>query len=213
MTAKGKRLQVVGASSNFGKPSRRNLWIGVMFKRRGDWRFVMGLSYSLRLVVGFEISKEELNSVLLKQDSCKEEGIFHMEDRFNPKTGVKVNPEKVWDKKPKTHTKKWYEINGQTHDFNMDPETLEAILEESFSCHVERFGSYPTGEFTFAFYLNKPASYKEATDTGRYTIYNDSVDVDEVNNLLPKLKELELKLKAAGFNVKGPRVFVAQMCS
>lgn len=172
----------------------------------------MSYSYSLNLVVGFEISAEEFDAVFLHSHTEREEGIFHMEDRFDSKTGVKTAPVKVWDKKPKNNTTRWYEVGGEKHDFYIDPEELTDILGEHFSCHVERFGNWSSGDFWFAFYVNKPKSYQDSVDTGRYTIYNQSISIDELNELQPKIKELHDKLKEAGLPVKEPKVFITQIC-
>ena len=161
----------------------------------------MGITYSFRLCVGFEIAQDDIKKCFLKEDKIP--GKYHMEDRFDPKTGMKLKPVKVCDVKPIDNSV--LIIDGE----EIDPDDeLEGVLEKTFNCHVETFGSYCAGELTYCFYLNKPV--RSSNGGHPISIYNDSVDVDEVISLESKLITLKNHLQSVGLNVDKPRVFIAQ---
>lgn len=164
----------------------------------------MSLDYSLALCYGFEINQEDAKKPYRR--SKKYPGSFHMEDRFDPKTGAKVAPKKVWDHSPSEE--KWVEINGEEWE-DLDPEVWEAFFEEKLGCHVEEFGSVPSGDLSYVFYVNKPGFYKKATDYGRFKVYGDSFTQTELTELAPKALELKRKLEELGYKLGEPRVFIA----
>ena len=168
----------------------------------------MGIDYRYSLCMGFEIPAAMVEDSYLKEDKIP--GTFHMEDRFDPKTGVKLTAEKVWDKKATTVI--WYEFDGKSYP-NLDPEDWEKLLGSKFDCYVEKYGCYMTGNFNYVFHVNKPVSYKEARNEGHFTFYNESISCDEVFQLLPKVLLLQDKLTAAGWNPSKPRIFLAECVS
>jgi Domain of unknown function (DUF4419) len=95
----------------------------------------MGIDYTASLVYGFEIDEDDVQRIWRKSE--KDPGEFHMEDRFDPKTGKKIKQEKVWDRKPST--KSWYEMNGKKID-DLDFEDWDSFLSEHFGCNVETAG-------------------------------------------------------------------------
>lgn len=169
----------------------------------------MSVSYKLRLCFGYEIKESIAMAPFLKSHTEVKDGIFHMEDRFDPKTGVKVNPEKIWDVKPINRTTRWYEIGNHRIE---EHDALEAIssLEQHYDCYVECFGSFVAANSTkFVFYVNEPISWKDAADYGRFSVYNDLISLDEISKLTPKVLELKRKLEADGLKVDEPRCFLA----
>jgi len=168
----------------------------------------MGIDYTYSLCMGFEIPEEKVESPYEREE--KFPGIFHMEDRFDPKTGAKLKQEKVWDKKPQTV--RWYEFDGQKYT-DLDPEQWGDLLSKKFGCHVEKYGCYMTGEFNYVFHVNEPMSYKDARNEGHITFYNESISCDEVFRLLPQALLLQSKLEAAGYNPGKPRIFMAERIS
>src|SRR5271157_2382087 len=108
----------------------------------------MGIDYTANLVYGFEIDEDEVQGIWRKTE--KDPGEFHMEDRFDPKTGNKIKQEKVWDRKPST--KVHYEIDDKRID-GMDFEDWDSFLAEQFGCNVETAGSFPSGELTYVFFV------------------------------------------------------------
>ena len=53
----------------------------------------MGIDYSVSLALGFRVTQEEIRKVF----GVKQELRFHMEPRFDPKTGARLKDEKVID--------------------------------------------------------------------------------------------------------------------
>src|SRR5271155_695690 len=98
----------------------------------------MSISYSFYIRVGFEILTEDLKKAFKHQIVSQEEGTFHMEDRFDPKTGAKLAPVQIWDKKPKTKTETWWEIDGE-HFQDWEDETMTQVFEEKLGCHVDAY--------------------------------------------------------------------------
>lgn len=164
----------------------------------------MGIDYSCKLVYGFEFDQEDVHAIFQKSE--KVEGTFHMEDRFDPKTGAKVKQEKVWDKKP--HTKTWYEIDGKKFDY-LDSEEWDALFEKKLGCHVDTCGSFPSGELTYVFYVNKPINWKNADDYGKVTVYNNVINHAELTELMPKALALKCLLESLGLEPDEPKVFIA----
>lgn len=164
----------------------------------------MGIDYSFSLVYGFEMSEEEAEAPWKKTE--KNPGKFHMEDRFDPKTGAKRPPVKVWDINPSTES--WLEIDGKKYD-EPDPEEFDEILAKKFGCNVEGFGSWPSGELTKVFFVNKSVGWKEADDYGRVTIYNNTIPTKDLEKLVPKAIALRDKLREAGYKVGEPEIFIA----
>jgi hypothetical protein len=169
----------------------------------------MGVYYSLRLCVGFELTENEAKAPFVRKTEQKIDGSFHMEDRFDPKTGAKLEPIKVWDRKPKTITDRWYEIDGQKYDDGFYDDKFVKDLKVKLGCHIEMFGSLPSGDITFAFYLNKPSDTHY--ETGKYTMYNDHISIDELMDILPKLHLLKERMEKYGYKPSEPRVFIAQL--
>lgn len=168
----------------------------------------MGVSYSLRLCFGFELDYSVVDASFAKHVS--DPGEFHMEDRFDPKTGDKVAPIKVWDRKPSKTS--WYEIDGQKYD-DLEPEELGRLLENKLGCYVEQFGNWSAGELTWVFYVNDPIDWKEADHLGSATIYNNSIGYTHIIALMPKVLKLQKKLEDLGYKPGEPRVFIAQRVS
>lgn len=169
----------------------------------------MGISYKLRLCFGYEVKEEAAFAPFLKTHTEVKEGVFHMEDRFDPKTGDKVEPEKVWDIKPSKKVTKWVEIGGvRIEDYN----ALELIsqLEDYYECNVETFGSFVSSNAkTLVFYVNEPVLWKDASDYGKFSVYNNSLSLEEISKLTPKVLSLKEKLEANNIKVNEPKCFLA----
>jgi hypothetical protein len=168
----------------------------------------MGIDYTYKLVYGFELDEEDVLAPF--QHTKKTEGEFHMEDRFDPKTGAKLPAVKVWDKKPTSE--RWYEVDGKKYD-DLDPEEWDSILEEKFGCFVEQMGSFPSGELTRIFHVNQSMNWKDADDYGRITVFNNAMSATLLKELEPKANELKTKLQAFGYEVSEPQVFIATRIS
>lgn len=168
----------------------------------------MSTSYSFYLRVGFEITEDDIIKTFQHKEESGEPGIFHMEDRFDPKTGARIAPEKVWDKRPKAHTKKWLEIDGQKiEDFGDNPDQDTSLLETMIGCRVGYFWNSTGGnDNSYVFYPHSDGN--ESLDFGRGSIHNISMLYQDVVNLAPELDRIKEKLQSLGFPVKEAKVFL-----
>jgi hypothetical protein len=168
----------------------------------------MGIDYTASLVYGFELDENKVQAIWRK--SKKDPGEFHMEDRFDPKTGAKLQQEKVWDRKPSTDT--WYEMDGKKID-DLDCEDWESFLAETFGCNVMLAGSFPSGELSYVFHVNESLHYKDADDYGRLTVYNNVISQEELASLTHKAMLLKEKFLNFGFDLDDPTIFIAMRIS
>lgn len=173
----------------------------------------MSISYSFSLCMGFEVAKEDVLKVFKRSETTEYPGEFHMEDRFDPKTGAKIIPVKIWDRAPSNTTNVWYECGDCTWNDSTHPDEITAALEEKFDCYIGQYGDYSAGSPMFVFQVNAPISYREAMNLGRITIYNNSVPVSEVLELAPHAYELKEKLCKAKIYVGEPKIFIATCIS
>lgn len=171
----------------------------------------MSTHYSFYLRVGFNVSLEDIKKVFEHKNTTHEEGIFHMEDRFDPKTGVKLSPVQVWDKKPKTKTEKWWVIDGERFD-DWEDDPMAQVFAEKLGCKVDYYWqsyNYPDGN-AYGFYLHDPNN-KDEVDEGRFAIHNLSMNYADVCAMQPKLAELKQKLLAMGIDPGEPEVFLGEI--
>ncbi len=172
----------------------------------------MGIYYSYYLVCGYELEEGEVLAKFLKSKTTKEEGIFHMEDRFDEKTGAKLKQVKVWDKKPVRETETWYVIgdyDSSKTDYwdEIDYEEVLPALEKLFDCKVT-FGFSCTGDNKLYFEADIPA--EGGYDAGKITISRSSIDVSDIVKSLDKLKTLGETLRSYGFEIDEPTVMIGE---
>ncbi len=98
----------------------------------------MGIDYSFNLAVGFVMDMDSLTKPFIVVAEEK----FHMEDRFDPKTGAKLEPVKVVDEREEQN----YVFKGQTYEDQF--ELLEALGEE-LGCSVNNGGGYSDGKTAY----------------------------------------------------------------
>lgn len=173
----------------------------------------MSISYSFYLRVGFEIPTQDLKKAFKHQKVSHEDGVFHMEDRFDPKTGAKIEPTKVWDKKPKTQTDTWWEIDGERFE-DWEDETMTQVFEEKLGCHVDaywRAGGAPDVGWSYGFYLHDPNNKDKMGDGNRFTIHNISMNYQEVYDMEFKLNQLKTKITAMGLKPGDAKVFLGEV--
>lgn len=160
--------------------------------------------------MGFELSEEEALAPFFHQEVIKEEGFFHLEDRFDPKTGIKVAPAKVWDRQPKITKNKWIEINGERSE-EWDPDCLTVDFKQLIDlpdCRVDYVFQCLHGTSSYVFYPHLPGD--EGIDTGRVHIYNAEMPYAEVWALKPKLDLLRDRMLQIGWKVGEAKVFLAE---
>jgi hypothetical protein len=168
----------------------------------------MSTSYSFYLRVGFKIPIEDLKKPFQHKKETHEEGSFHMEDRFDPKTGAKLAPVKVWDKKPETQTEHWWVIDGERFD-DWEGEPMAGFFAKKLECRVDYYWQAYGDDWGYGFYLHDPNN-DERIDEGRFSIHNLSMDYESVCAMQGRLAELKTKLQAMGIDPGDPQVFLGE---
>lgn len=169
----------------------------------------MSIHYSFYLRAGFNVPTEDLKKLFEQKTVTHEEGSFHMEDRFDSKTGQKVEPVKIWDKKPKTKTERWWVIDGERFD-DWEDEIMTRVFEEKLGCHVDYYWQAYGNDPSFGFYIHDPNN-DDSMDEGRFAIHNLSMDYAAVCAMQPKLAELKQKLQAMGVDPGEPEIFLGEI--
>ena len=164
----------------------------------------MGIDYTFNLLIGFEFDESEVEKTFIK--SSKTQGKFHFEDRFDQKSGNKLNPIKVWDEKPKAD--RWLEFNGEKFDENFQ-EGFSEYLEELLDCNIN-ITYNNTGDNKVTFSPNRISKRKKsAIDEGRVTVWEDSISLEEVMELNPKIASLKAKLINIGLKPEEAKIFIS----
>ncbi len=154
----------------------------------------MGISYSANIFLGYVMSVEDVQKPFV----IKTEGKFHMEDRFDPKTGDKVKTVKIWDEKPS----KGLFYKGQ--EFEMH-EGFEELLEELLDCRVTLSGSFCTGDFQYIIHPEMPSPSSGGEDEGRVT-FGPSYWFKDFLSLEIRLKRIKGALQKLGLAPGEPEV-------
>lgn len=158
----------------------------------------MGINYTFTLRVGYSLEQDVVHRVFEKTTP----GEFHMEDRYDSKTGQKIGRVKVWDKQPETT----FVIDGQEYDDDMD--AITSALARFLGCDVAVSGSYPTGEFSYDFTF--PTRNKSKTiDYGKIDLCNPSMYFSDVVAMEKELWDLKYKMDKLGLNPGNPKVFIS----
>ena len=139
-----------------------------------------------KLKIGFQITEQAIWKTFAK--IIKDPGKFHMENRFDPKTGRPKKPEKVYDINPFEYIE--WNIDNQSHIELSDEEGfewVEKVLRKLLKCNV----LYE--DCMFEIFLKE-------------SLY--SFAINEVVKTLPKLEQLKQKLQSLGLKVKNPEIYV-----
>ncbi len=154
----------------------------------------MGIDYSAEILVGFTLDAETVHKVF----QVKTPGKFHMEDRFDPKTGAKLKSEKVWDEHPETRLmykgEEYYQFEG-----------FEELLEELIDCQVSTIGSYPCGKLEYVFHPAMPSPSNGGEDMGKVT-FGPSYWYKDLLPLEPRFRRIKAALKKIELDVGEPEV-------
>jgi hypothetical protein len=161
----------------------------------------MSTSYNFSLVVGFQILESVMDKAFVK--TISNPGKFHMEDRFDPKTGQKVTPVKIWDEKPLKSS--CAELNGVKYDNTIESDFISE-LENVLGCNISYVFTYDE-ECKFDFYLHEDGQCD--IDSGHVSVHNSRMDLNEVVKMLPKLIELKQDMESLGLTVGKPEVFIS----
>lgn len=162
----------------------------------------MSTTYSFILNIGYQISEEEFTKPFLVSEHV--EGVFHMEDRFDPKTGEKVPQVKVWDKKP--YTKQYYVFNGEK--IQKDIYDLIDLFKKTYNSNIHYYHNSVTGDITIAIL---PNDYKPPLDDyGHVDCRDEPISFEKLKSYEPELKEIYNQYKSLGIVLGEPKVFISK---
>lgn len=159
----------------------------------------MGTTYSFTLQVGYSADQDLVNQIF--EETIP--GEFHFEDRFDPKTGQKIDSVKIWDKL--SHT--FIVINGEKID--EDPEQISSCLAEILDCNVSTSGHYYNGDLQYNFTPKLDSKEEKYIDYGKIYVYNPSMSFKDVVALEDKINLLYVKLTKLGIKVGEPKVWIS----
>ncbi|HKQ22291.1 MAG TPA: hypothetical protein VJS91_09645 [Nitrososphaeraceae archaeon] len=162
----------------------------------------MGIDYSFYLRVGFSLPE----SVVQKSYMVDHEEVSHYEDRFDPKTGVKLKPKLVIDQPGG----EWFEIKVDEDILDSMWEVVEEtdFFQNKFDCKVSSPFDHHPGIVNFFFEVPGSASI----DCGRVNVYHTHIPLSWIEDNKTKLNALREKLKKEfGVDPGEPAVFVESM--
>ena len=127
-------------------------------------------------------------------------GKYHLEDRYDTKSGKKIEPEKVWDEKPTKNVESWYEIDG--HKFDCDYYEFIGELEEQLGCQI-------IDNRDDSCYISI------LTDEDLYDCGNimtcGKISVSKLQTKLEELNVLKTKLESYGIKLKEAEIFIGSI--
>jgi hypothetical protein len=155
----------------------------------------MGIDYSVHLGVGYILDREDIIAPFRVEIPEK----FHMEDRFDPKTGVKLEPVKVVDEGGQEE----FEYKGTRYE--MEYELFEAIGQD-LGCCIDNCGGYSDGE-TIRVTLDLDTD-DSGIDDGRFTV-GGAITFDDLTSRRAELITLKKAFKKLGIDLGEAKVFPA----
>lgn len=155
----------------------------------------MGIDYQFNIGIGFILDREDVVAPFRVQTEEK----FHMEDRFDSKTGKKLAPLKVVDQK----ATEAFELDGKTYEECWD---FYEALGEKLDCSISNQGGYTDGE-TLYITINIEHTGEDDLDSGRVTA-GSSITFDNVTMSRATLMTLSKKLKKLGIEPGTAKVFI-----
>lgn len=153
----------------------------------------MGIEYHVNLAVGVEVSVDELKRVFTQ--TLPEES--HVEDRFDPKTGEKLEPAKVVDVKERVA---WMWKGEEVYDQYL----VDELSAEIGAVPYMKVNMWSEGLESVVF-GPRLAELDEGEQDGRITV-GGGVKYDDVVKAIDKILAIESRL-FVDYGVKfGPRV-------
>jgi len=162
----------------------------------------MDLNYNFYLIIGWKVPTKVLEKTFYKEKVTTTPGKYHLEDRYDPKSGKKIKPEKVWDEKPTKNVELWYEIDGN----KLDCDYYEFIgeLEEQLGCQI-------IDNRDDSCYISI------LTDEDLYDCGNimtcGKISVSKLQTKLEELNVLKTKLESYGIKLKEAEIFIGSLVS
>lgn len=145
----------------------------------------MGRDYSASLIVGFHMDAQTFLKPLVKE--VPEE--VHYEDRWDPKTGKKLEPKKVAN----VEAGEYYVYEDVRYESDFDAvEGLLEVLSGRFDCHMFLVGEY--GDLDCCRVAIEPIMGSGSIGS------NDYVNFADVNAAGKETAALGKRLKRAGFD-------------
>lgn len=161
----------------------------------------MGIDYSFWLDIGYKIDSSSLPESMLKVTEEK----FHMEDRFDQRTGKQLPPVKVVDEEGGETT---YVVDGTELE---DTYELAEALAEKLGCEVECEHGYSGEDFALTFSLNLPRTNEDDGDWGRVSA-GSSILFEEATSSKAQaaMKKLAEDLKALGIEPGPAKIMIGR---
>lgn len=117
----------------------------------------MGIDYSFWLVIGYKIDSANLPESMVRRTEEK----FHMEDRYDQRTGEKLVPVKVVDEEGGEEV---YHVNGKEC---VDTYELADALAKELGCSVEIDHGYSGDNFDITFSIEFKSTGTDDGDWGQ----------------------------------------------
>jgi hypothetical protein len=161
-------------------------------KERDD----MGTEYNSSLGIGFRVRYSQL----LEKFGRKTSERFHMEDRFDPKTGKKTGPVKVIDQEEMVS----FIFDGE--DFQDDVYALVEAIQEKVGCaHYEEVDETGLEDALYVFGPNIRTDDEDTFSYGRFNTYGPMM-VRDIVAVQEELVRIGNRLRAQGLDVGEPVV-------
>lgn len=161
----------------------------------------MGTHFSSHIAIGYLFTE---NNLFFPFEKYTEE-VFHMEKRFDQKTGKELSEVKIIDKKSSTV----YLFNKKIIKYSLD------FIEEfckNINCKYSQIGDLNSFKNNIVLSPEcKFEPYFSGDDFGNVR-FGDSYKLSDINNSKKELKLLKNKLESFGLKVSEPGVFLAYCC-
>jgi len=157
----------------------------------------MGIDYTFYLRIGFELDID----IVSKPYEIFHEEKSHYEDRFDPKTGKKLKPEKIIDE----HGGEYFSLEYNSEEYK----SFWDVINETDYFHKKLGCEISTGfnSDVVSFYLEQPKS--ETIGCGRVRLYDTEVPISWIEQNKKRLLELKNKLeKEFSIDAGEPKIFI-----
>jgi len=162
----------------------------------------MGIDYSQEIIVGYRILEKDLDEAFVKILAPE---AYRYEDRFDSKTGAKLQPEKILAKPSiRQYLFEGVDVTEKVED---DTDALASLVAESCKSEYYAAGDYMCGDKYYYFYP-KINSVGGSEDQGR-VCFGSSLDYQDAVDQHFKMMQIGLQLKALKLNIEGPHIWNA----
>ncbi len=155
----------------------------------------MGIDYAFNLGIGYILDREDVVAPFRVDVPEK----FHMEDRFSPKTGKKLEPVKVVDEE----AGEAYVLDGKQYEEHWE---FFEDLSKKLECDITNQGGYSDDQ-TLYFTVKVEKTDEDTLEDGRITL-GPSITFDNITSSRAALTKLAKSLKKLGIEPGVAKVFV-----